>query len=88
MLLGRIARSLQFVMPSIVAASLFLYFRSASGFDWFTMIEAAIAFLVAILPLYLFAKTEETSGISLNPEHKSLARWETERRTKSAERGH
>lgn len=71
-----ISRSLQFVIPSIIAIGLFIYFHSSRGFGWLSRVGIVVSLIIALLPLYLSVKTEETSGIDLRPQHRALEDWE------------
>jgi hypothetical protein len=78
-----ISRSLQFVIPSIIAVGLFIYFDSSRGFSSLSIVEILGSLVIALLPLYLSVKTEETSGIDLKPQHRALEDWEELRRHES-----
>lgn len=77
--LGRVGH---FVVPSMFSIALFIFFYNK---PWNIYIEAlfALTIIVALLPVYLFAKSEDTSGIMLDMDSKSMIAWEAAIRSKT-----
>jgi hypothetical protein len=70
--IGRVA---QFVMPSLLCIYLFVI-GYHGPWDIFKISAVATVTIIALSPIYLFAKSEETSGISMVPVGERLTKWE------------
>lgn len=76
-----VMRVAQFVVPSIFCVLLFVFVNNR---PWgvFQFLLVAVSIIIAVLPVYFFVKSEETSGISLVSEGADLMEWERSWRSK------
>jgi hypothetical protein len=74
-LLLDVSRVAQFVVPSVMCIMLFLLLYQ-KPLDILRISVLILATCAALVPIYLFAKSEETSGISIMPVGRQLAEWE------------
>ncbi len=77
-----VIRVAQFVMPSIFCILLFVVLYGKT-WDILHILLTATSFIAAIAPVYFFAKSEETSGVSLVSEGADLVEWERKWRLKN-----
>lgn len=70
-----VMRVAQFVMPGLFCILLFVLVYSKT-WDILHIALTVVATVVALSPIYIFMKAEETSGIELIPSETDLGEWE------------